>query len=379
LSAACDELVCPYCGTPPARSVALICAGCREYLGYTRLITRGVWDERRAGGGSAARRSSWRFRLEKGAASVKRHPLLTALGATAAVVLLALLIVHWVPDWLGQTPRGFTGVQVDEERGRIRTALLALLVGVVAVPGAIFAGLTFRLSRQGQDIDRFTRAIGQLGAITIDVRLGGIYALERLASESATYRGPILDVLAGYIREHAGLKGHGASNSGPLAQQFGEFASDVLRHTLSSPTDPTGDAAVDVRAAVVVLARRDTTEETEPPRFDFSKTNLRGVRAEGIHLQGCLLTDAHLENARLEGAQLQRAVLVGAYLKGARFAGADFAGASLSHAHLEGAFLDKAEGLDKATLDGATYDEVSTTFPKGFDPTKYGARPVTRT
>ena len=55
----------------------------------------------------------------------------------------------------------------------------------------MFTALNFNLSRrafelteQGQVTDRFTRAIEQLGSDKLDVRIGRIYALERVARDS---------------------------------------------------------------------------------------------------------------------------------------------------------------------------------------------------
>src|SRR6266702_335401 len=42
-----------------------------------------------------------------------------------------------------------------------------------------------------------------LGSDNLDVRLGGIYALERIASSSEVDRGPILEVLTAYVRGHS--------------------------------------------------------------------------------------------------------------------------------------------------------------------------------
>jgi hypothetical protein len=74
----------------------------------------------------------------------------------------------------------------------VRTALLAVLAGVLAAIGAYYTHRSFglnreshELNRQGQITERFTRALEQLGnADSVHVRLGGIYALERLARES---------------------------------------------------------------------------------------------------------------------------------------------------------------------------------------------------
>jgi len=51
--------------------------------------------------------------------------------------------------------------------------------------------------------DRYTKAIEQLGSDKFDVRIGGIYALERIARDSARDHPTVMDVLAAFIREHS--------------------------------------------------------------------------------------------------------------------------------------------------------------------------------
>jgi hypothetical protein len=62
------------------------------------------------------------------------------------------------------------------------------------------------LTREGQITDRFTKAIAQLGEQDpekLAVRLGGIYALERIARESKEDHWPIMEMLTAYVRENA--------------------------------------------------------------------------------------------------------------------------------------------------------------------------------
>jgi hypothetical protein len=56
---------------------------------------------------------------------------------------------------------------------------------------------------EGHLTDRYTKAVEQLGSDKIEVRLGGIYALERLMRDSPTDQPTIVEVLAAYIRQHA--------------------------------------------------------------------------------------------------------------------------------------------------------------------------------
>ena len=52
---------------------------------------------------------------------------------------------------------------------------------------------TLRISQEGQITERFTKAIDQLGnKDSLAVRVGGIYALERIARDSERDHGPII-------------------------------------------------------------------------------------------------------------------------------------------------------------------------------------------
>src|SRR5262249_46211346 len=76
-----------------------------------------------------------------------------------------------------------------------RKTLSQIIGGFVVIIGLLFTGanLAFTqreaeknrsLALEGQITDRFTKAITQLGDEKLEVRLGGIYALERIAKDS---------------------------------------------------------------------------------------------------------------------------------------------------------------------------------------------------
>ena len=62
---------------------------------------------------------------------------------------------------------------------------------------------TLKTSQEGQINERFTRAIDQLGNDKMEIRLGGIYALERIALESEHYDWPIMEILSAYVRKNS--------------------------------------------------------------------------------------------------------------------------------------------------------------------------------
>src|SRR5205823_3729030 len=96
-------------------------------------------------------------------------------------------------------------IRADQEKRRndLRTGLLQAIAGLAVIATLLSTLLQLQanqrqlevnqrqatdqqdLTRQGQIADRFTKAIEQLGSQNnLDVRLGGIYALEQIARDS---------------------------------------------------------------------------------------------------------------------------------------------------------------------------------------------------
>ena len=206
----------------------------------------------------------------------------------------------------------------DAARGR----LLTLLAGLFAAGALVFTALNFNLSRrtfelteQGQVTERFTKAIEQLGSDKLDVRIGGIYALERIARDSAHDHPTVMEVLTAFIRQHSPI---------PLRQPMPDGS---LGPELPPPRP-------DVQAAVTVVGRRKNPDERDK-RF----INLTGADLTGADLTGADLTDADLNRADLADAQLTGALLTRAKLVDARLARADLTRADLTDAVLSSADL----------------------------------------
>ena len=264
--------------------------------------------------------------------------LIVAALAAAAVIYLLL---WYGPDLIARHDVGtITGtqraIQLRQARDAARGRLLTLGAGLFAAGALLFTGQNYRLARQtlkvteqgqrrtlelteqGQVTDRYTKAIGQLGSKKLDVRIGGIYALERIASDSPRDHPTVMEVLAAFVREHSREQGPPArvtSASGPI----------------EAPAQP---ARPDVQAALTVIGRRNT-------RNDRGTVNLTDADLTGANLQ-----EADLRGAFLIGANLRGAFLMGAKLGGAFLDGADLTDACLIDAVLVGALLNGANLLD---------------------------------
>jgi uncharacterized protein YjbI with pentapeptide repeats len=317
------------------------------------------------------------------------------MGAIVLAVALVALVLKWAPEWLAKN--GLRDNEEAQEVGRVRTALLATLAGFIAIVGAVFTGLSYRLSHAGQITERFTRAIDQLGHAELDVRLGGIYALERIARDSDDDHPQVVEVFTAYLREHA--RWTPGDSRGPADARQPDAQIEAIRALIAAtralerivsgskadpyavgieaPGDPPPsddqteppELPTDVQAVMSVLARRDPSRDRAGARLNLARTDLRRVVLEageanlqdadfaGANLQGATLDGANLQGASLGGANIRGARLVlanlqDAYLVGANLQRASLGGANLRHATLNGANLEDAY-LGEADLEGA--------------------------
>jgi hypothetical protein len=111
-------------------------------------------------------------------------------------------------------------------KNEARKTIAYIIGGLLAVIGII---LTFRrirvlerqvqIAQEEQITERFTRAIEQLGSDKVSIRLGGIYALERIANDSDKDYWPIMETLTACVRERAPWR-----EASPISQEkvYGE-------------------------------------------------------------------------------------------------------------------------------------------------------------
>ena len=151
----------------------------------------------------------------------------------------------------------------------------------------------------------------------IEVRVGAILALERIAKRSPDVHCQIMEILCSYIRENT-------------------------KEDREKPRE-------DIQLALTVIGRRSDRQRAmeRDGLIDLGHTKLSGADLRKAQLSNAWLNDTKLQGAYLSGAELQ-----GAYLSGAELQGAYLMRAKLQGAHLSGAKLDWAD-LWRAELQGA--------------------------
>src|SRR5499426_4629840 len=60
-----------------------------------------------------------------------------------------------------------------------------------------------RVAEEGKLTERFSKAVELLGSDKLDIRLGGIYALERIARDSQKDHWTVMEVLTAFVREQS--------------------------------------------------------------------------------------------------------------------------------------------------------------------------------
>jgi hypothetical protein len=306
-----------------------------------------------------------------------RAPRWAPLAAAAVLAVLVLLgvwaawvvVPRWtVPDASEADLRAVPAEarwQAQDSRRKLRndarTTLLQGLGGLAVVVGATAALRQVRVASKGQVTERFTRAVDQLGHQSIDVRLGGIYALERITRDSEEDRSTIAEVLTAFVRGHAPWP----------PSRPGQPPEDLPVEDIA----PLQRWAPDVQAALTVLGRREPAfgSDLDLRHTDLRGANLRRAYLEDALLEGAFLQKANLSHALLRAAHFEDAHLHSALLYGARMRSAWLNGAQLQGAQLHGAKLYLTD-LDHAQLQGAVYDP-GTSWPSYFDPKAVGAIP----
>jgi Pentapeptide repeats (8 copies) len=203
------------------------------------------------------------------------------LGTNAKRVRRDLLRVDVLALLLGLPVAGVAVYLLFDPDTRVAGA--SLLAALVVAFGTL---RTVRVARESQVTQRFSEAVGQLGKGE-DERLGGIYALERIARDSPRDHEVVIEVLTAYVRRRSPWPPY--------------------REERMGATTPEND----VQAVIAVLGRRRTLYDLHD--VDLKSTDLRGARFGEANLKRVNLEGANLEGAHLEDTKnLRKAKLTGA-------------------------------------------------------------------
>jgi len=229
-----------------------------------------LWQERDE---SASSDDNWQAAIE--ALKRERSPL--------GQMRRALLKEFWLPGEKGV--RAFLGnanqflrLAVTAETPTAALDVMKVVISGLGLLATATAGFVLYLNyQQGQEklvTDRFAKSVELLGSKEIDVRIGAIYSLERVAKDSPKDHWAIMEVLTAFVR-----------NRSPLPKDWKPDSKQELPRVTT-----------DVQSALTVIGRRNAKHDPEGEVLNLSKTNLRGANLERAKLEPTFRTSNwHIE------------------------------------------------------------------------------------
>jgi len=211
--------------------------------------------------------------------------------------------------------------------------------------------------REEHATERYGRAIEQLGHNRIEVRIGGLYALEALAVDSADrWAATVYENLVAYLKEHT--------------RPDPDHPEDVEIPTIST----------DVQAVLSVLSRRrplfdnhlEILSKDNSTQFSNTPPPTSGVHLVGVDLRSAWLTGANFGGATLTTTLFDGATLTTTYFDGATLTNTRFGEATLTDTRFgEATLTDTCFG--EATLTNTSFDGATLTN------TRFGKATLTNT
>ncbi|GAA2124882.1 pentapeptide repeat-containing protein [Actinomadura napierensis] len=327
------------------------------------------------------------------------------LAAASLAVLTVVLVI--LPGLLVEHDLAGARVEAKERLtavNNVRTTLLQALAGLVVLFGAYSTWRQIQVgrdglaaTREGQVTDRFSRAVDQLGSDNLDVRIGGLHALSRVAGHSPHDVEAIISITTAFVRTHLPWPppdGEASDASMPINSvrpletrcpdaQVALTALGVLNQHGHRP-DWLNLSLTDLRRADCdgLWLHEINFDHACLEAASFYEANLSGASLVSVNLRHAELTRSMLRRFRCVASDLRGALLVEAALTDADLVGSDLREANLRKARARGAVLNRADlrladlrgtdlsaaHLDGAKLEGALVSD-QTRWPHGFEPT----------
>ncbi len=226
--------------------------------------------------------------------------------------------------------KDLVGLKKDQVvlQNRVYETLVQGLGGAFFFVTAYLTWRNIKATEEKQIAERFSQAVGFLGKPEIEVRLGGIYALERISRDSKKDYWQIIEILTAYTRTKAPFQNN---NTCADSEEIEDYR-----------------LPIDIEAVLTILRRRNPDGSCiEYSYIDLSKTNLSHVnlndaKLDKVNFNNACLRSAKLHRARLKGARFWNADLTRAEFKFATLNDAEFGRAVLYKANFWNAKLQKA-------------------------------------
>ncbi len=279
-----------------------------------------------------------------------------ALPALVILAVVAIVVCLWGFIEYRDSVVNFWDSLRIEENGResasttIRNVGL-VIAGLVALGFAVWRSVVAQkqanaahrqseVAQQGLLNERYQKGSEMLGSDVLAVRMGGIYALQRLAEEHPEqYYLQIMDLLAAFVRYPTRDKSIEAEED---VQEKANDQKVILREDVK----PIVDMIRNRSEILIALEKRNkftlNLHHANLPRANLSNANLADAGIWDANLFEAFLDDVDLSATYLMRTNLSRAYLWNANLADAGLWSVNLSGAELWSANLSGAILEGA-------------------------------------
>jgi hypothetical protein len=308
------------------------------------------------------------------------------LGAVLVILIFALL---WLPEWMVNQYQGkpLSRLEYTNAVDEYRKTLAQIIGGFAILVGLYFTWRTTKTAEDGRITDRFSKAVEQLGATSkegakqIEPRLGGIYSLERIATDSKRDAKAIIEILCAYVRENSPRKyaecdPETFAPTGPDPQRIkvGTDVQAILRILSNFRPQFRNDPSLLFDLNTTELYQADLSNAVldggDFHRAYLERAEMSKINLESADLSGAYMMRGKLSKANLRNASLYRANLVNADLYGADLQGANLSEANLTRANLKNSIMglvrNSSTNLRETNLKGANLAGVDLSFVSGL-------------
>jgi pentapeptide repeat protein len=255
-------------------------------------------------------RGFWESRLVK-SSQIYRAALYVL--SVITVIIFLWIVILYVPRYINYGA-SITAINRATAEASFRNSLVTAIVGLSVLGGLYYTARNLRLSQSGQLTDRFSKAVEQLGNPDINVRMGGLYALERVARDSGRDAATVTEVLIRFIRNR----------------------------TIPEQPDESLKVADDVNVALKAIGRRPGVDQ-EFDRLDLSHLTINGASLEFANLKDANLCYVSAVRVNFGAASLKAAEFGFADARRSFFTNADIRKCSFYNTDLRYSFFSNAK------------------------------------
>jgi uncharacterized protein YjbI with pentapeptide repeats len=202
----------------------------------------------------------------------------------------------------------------------VYTTLVQALGGIILSITAYIGYRNFKVAEDKQVTERFSKSIEHLGSEKIDIRLGGIYALEQISIDSSKYHWTVVEILSAFVREKS-------------------------KETSSKKLEKMKE---DMQAALTVMNRRRTEQDPQGKKINLMQVNLKLVEFQAANISGVNLSRSDFTSANFSGADFSNSDLMNSDFSFANFSDVNFSGSDLRNVKF---FRTNLSGADFSNSD----------------------------